>query len=367
MKVKNIHAHHFNDYRRKSADDLDQGVQRLLTDDDFKKNYYALTCLEYSPLHGKIFCGSTNFSLDLLQTFDPQTKRFESMRYQDFSNDNYEVKIHRSLAVDKDGSVIGATSCLYPESERLKAPGGRIFRFDYAKRTFETITIPQQHDYIQTISVDFERGLVYGFTYPVFCFFVYSMKEDRVIYSQYTGSIPHLSVIDDNGGYWGTWSMTKHHFFRYDPDRNEIDFFEHGFPTPCKNLMYPGSGPIDNALNIGDGAVYFTSETAELYRLDPKDAKLTYLGKAFPSVRLPALTMGPDGALYGAGGADWDVRLTRYDLKRGVFTDLGMLKDTTTGEPCFRAHDCVFVGNSLYVGETDHSMRSNHLWEVELF
>lgn len=366
MKVESIRPHILNEYRRPSADDLDAGTRQLLRDDEFRKRYYAFTCLEYSEPHGKLFCGTTNFSLDLLQSFDLETGAFESMRYQDFSEDFYEVKIHRSLATGSDGTIYGATSCLHPEKDRLKAPGGKLFRFDYKARAFEQLAIPKPHDYIQTITLDDERGMIYGFTYPVFDFFAYSLRDREVKYSQYMGSIPHLSVVDDLGGYWGTWGVRSHNFFRYDPATNAVTFHDHGFPTRCQNLMYAGAGPIDGALNIGDGYVYLASEQADLYRLDLASAELTYLGKPFPSIRLPALCLGPDGALYCAGGADWHVRLARYDFERGAFEDLGPLTDTRTNTPCFRAHDCVCVGNRLFVGETDHPHRTNHLWEATL-
>ena len=365
MNIKSIRAHHFNEFRRRERTDLDNSGGRRW-DDDFKKQYFAFTCMEYSEAAGKLFCGTTNMSLDLLQTFDPVTKEFECMGYFDFSEDSYEVKIHRSLALGKDGELYGATSCLYPLNERLKAPGGKVFRFDYESRSFELLTIPKEHDYVQTISLDPERQMIYGFTYPVFEFFAYSIAADEIKYMQYVGSIPHLSAIDDKGGYWATWDAKRHNLFRYDPDANEVEFFQHGFPKECRNLMYPGAGPIDMALNIGDGGLYIAHEQADLYRLDPESAELEYLGSPYPSVRMPGLAEGPDNVLFCAGGVDYGCRLAVYDLKKGSFRELGALVDTETGEKCFRVHDLVVLGDTLYVGETDHPERSNHLWEIEL-
>jgi len=48
------------------------------------------------------------------------------------------------------------------------------------------------------------------------------------------------------------------------------------------------------------------------------------------------------------------------------FEDLGAIVDGTTGENCFRVHDLVVVGDTLYLGETDNPERTNHLWEIEL-
>jgi len=366
MIIKSVTPRKLNEYKRKVKTDLDQDTEAVRRDESFRRDYYAFTCLAYHGPVGKLFCGTTNFRQDLLQAYDPATHEFECMRYQDFSKDEFEVKIHRSMALGNDGALYGAASCLYPEKYRLKAPGGKIFRFDYESRTFSLLSIPVKHDYIQTITLDARREMIYGFTYPVFNFFAYSIPDNDVKYIQYMGSIPHLSAVDDDGGYWATWGTRCHHFFRYDPDGNDVKFYDHGFPTKCRNLMYPNAGPIDMALNIGDGSIYMASEQADLYKLNPANAELEYLGKPFPSERLPGLCAGEGDVMYCAGGTDWNVRTAWYDLKTGSFHDLGSVKDSETGEPCFRAHDLAVVGNCLYVGETDHPERSNYLWEIEL-
>jgi len=67
MQVKSIAAHRFNDFRRSQGRDLDDTATQQWRD-DFKREYYAFTCLEYCEPAGKLFCGTTNMSLDLLQT-----------------------------------------------------------------------------------------------------------------------------------------------------------------------------------------------------------------------------------------------------------------------------------------------------------
>ena len=219
---------------------------------------------------------------------------------------------------------------------------------------------------MQTISLDPDRQMIYGFTYPVFEFFAYSIPDDEIRYIQYMGSIPHLSAIDDRGGYWGTWNPQRHNLFRYDPNTNEVKFFEHGFPKRCQNLMYHGAGPIDMALNVGDGSIYIAHEQADLYRLDPETAELDYLGSPYPSVRMPGLAKGPADLLFCAGGVDYGCRLAICDLSTRAFRELGPIVDSETGEKCFRVHDLLVLGNTLYVGETDHPGRSNHLWEIQV-
>jgi hypothetical protein len=365
MQIKSITSRCFRPYKRKARNDLDSGTEFVKRDEEFRKNYYAFTCLLYHARPGKLFCGTTNFSNDILHSFDPVSKKFESLGYAEFTKDKYEIKCHRSLAIGKDGKIYGATSCLHHVNERLQAPGGKIFRYDTQTQKFETLCIPKPHDYIQTISLDPLREMIYGFTYPVFEFFAYSIPENKVRYIQYMGSIPHLSAIDDEGGYWGTWG-DEHRFFRYDPDENRVRFFEHGLPNKCQSLMYKNAGPLDMVLNIEDGGLYICSETAELFRLNPSNAQLNYCGKAFPSVRMPGLCLGPRGLLFAAGGVDGGVRVCSYDRKLCTFKDLGPVVDSQTKEKCFRAHDLAAIGHTLYLGETDNPARGDYLWEIEL-
>lgn len=380
MRVKKITPRFFNYYERPARNDLDAGVDFVQKYPEFKKNYYAFTCLQYHEGIKKLFCGTTNFSNDVLHTFDPKTKEFESLNYADFGKDRFEIKCHRSLAVGKDGKVYGATSLLHDIPDRLNGPGGKLFCYDPKKKKLELIAIPVPHDYIQTISLDPEREMIYGFTYPVFNFFAYSIREKKVKFLHYMQSITHLSAIDDAGGYWGTWGLS-HKLFRYDPDTNKVEFHKHGLPHECRSLMYKHAGPVDMMLNAGDGYLYVTSEIAELYRLNPKNAEVKYLGRPFASDRMPGLTVGPKGLLFGAGGIDRDTQLCCYDRETGRFQHLGPIKATEAGNAgsksgadkrvpagavCFRTHDLIAVGNTLYCGETDNPERGDYLWEIEL-
>jgi hypothetical protein len=130
--------------------------------------------------------------------------------------------------------------------------------------------------------------------------------------------------------------------------------------------MYHGAGPIDSMLNGGDGFLYLGSEKCEVYRLNPRTAEVAYLGKPLPATRLPGLCLSDDGLLYGVGGNDNNVSVFTYDRKSRVFNVLGTLRDPRDGDPCFRPHDIIKVGDSLFLGETDNPRRSDCLWECKL-
>ena len=366
MKFTSVTRRCFSEYRRRDPTDLDDDAGAAAANKRFRKEYYAFTSLEFDERSRRLFCGTTNFSDDLLHAYDPASGQFESMNYAAIG-EPYEVKIHRSLCIGGDGCVYGATSCLHGIDEMAKGPGGKVFKFDPAAGTYEVLTVPIPQLYIQTISLDWDRRMIYGMSYPVFEFFAYSLERGEVAYRQYMGSISHIGAVDDDGGYWGTWlgKGKRHNLFRYDPSRNEVTFHDHGFPTPCRNLMYYLAGPIDSMLNGHDGYLYVGHESGELYRLDWRTARLEYLCKPLAGQRLPGLAAGPDGQIVGVGGSDEDTRGFLYDRKTGHCEPLGPIRDEQAAA-CFRTHDCCLVGDALFVGETDNPRRSCYLWECRL-
>jgi len=364
MQILEIKRHILSDYRRENTESIDDATADVSRNNAFRSRYYAFTCLLWHPGISKLICGHTNFANDLLHAFDPKTGRFESLGYASFA-EKYEIKVHRGLALGGDGSVYAATSCLHGIDERLAAPGGKVFKWDPKTGKFTLLCVPCPPDYLQTMSLDYKRGMIYGMSYPVFNFFAYSMKENRVVYSQYMGSITHIGEVDDDGGYWGTWGH-EHWLWRYDATANAVKFFRHGLPSKCESLMYPNAGPIDGFVNGGDGYLYIGSEKCEIYRLNPRTAEITYLGKPLVSNRLPGLIAGDDSLLYGVGGNDNNVRVFTYDRRSRVFSDAVHVRDSASGECCFRPHDIVKVGDSLFLGETDNPRRSDCLWECRL-
>jgi hypothetical protein len=362
-KIKTVKNHMVRPYAKKIGGLVDDNAAGLADQEDFKKGYFAFTSLLYRPQDGLLYCGNTNFGNDLLRTFNLKTGEFVSLGYQSFG-EKYEIKIHRSLELGADGKIYGATSCLHGVDKRLDGPGGKIFSYDPGTKKYECLCVPVERDYIQTISLDNERGMIYGFSYPVFEFFAFSLRERRVVYRQFMDSISHISAVDNGGGYWGTWSCA-HKLFRYDPEKNSVKFFDHGFPEKGGGNMYRNAGPIDCMINGKDGYLYTATDLGSLFRLDPASAKLEFLGKPFPSTRLPGLALGDDGLIYMSGGDDNNCILASYDRRERRFETLGAIAEPG-GEKCFRTHDIEIVGNKIFVGETDHPKRTDYLWECVL-
>ena len=341
------------------------GYREFVAEPDWKRNLISTTSLVYHPQRRRIICGLTAFDTDLMYEFDPQARTWHSLDYPSVS-EKFEIKIHRSLCLASDGSVYGATAGLHREDQRREAAGGRIFRFDFQSQSYDMLGRPVPPDYLQTISLDEERGLIYGVSYPVFRFFAFDIRTRQTRFEQYVGCLPHLMAIDDSGCVWSTWSPRTHHLFKYDPQQNRIHFFYHGLPNAKEgvNLMFPGMGPIDMSLNGGDGYVYIGMTTGSLVRIDPRTAEVEYLGKPTPEMRITALEVGPDGRLYGTSGQKGKIYLFAYDRQRRVFDVLGQIRDERTGIPLFIAHDmCIAEDGHIFIGETDTADRAGYLWE----
>lgn len=341
---------------------------RTVGDEDMRRNRVAFTSLLLNPNDELLYCGITAYDADIFYTFDPGSATFTSLNWADVG-EQFEVKIHRSLCLHPNGAIYAATACLHDVRRRLEAPGGKIFSYDPSRKKYEVLATPCPPDYIQTITLDSERGLIYGFTYPVFKFFKYDMASRQVTNFDYIGSITHISALDDKGRLWGTWHPRSHNLFCYDPDADEITWFDHSVPNGPQgsDIMYPGAGPVDCMINGGDGYLYIGTTLGTLVRLDPETAEVTFLGKPYAERRMPGLLVGGDGLIYGSGGDGGAAIVFSYDRETGSFRTLGELHDRDIDTTCYRTHDIALVGdNTFYVAETDNPQRSGYLWECTL-
>ena len=341
------------------------GYRDFTSNDDWKNNLISFTSLAYHPERKTVVCGMTSFNNELMVEFDPAKGTFTDLGYRPEA-EKFEIKIHRSLHLDRKGNAYGATACLHREDQRLEAKGGRIFYYDFETKKYDFLGIPVPHDYIQTITVDEDRGLIYGVTYPVFEFFAFDIRTRTVKFRQYMGSAPHIMALDDKGGVWSTWNTRTHNLFRYDPDTNTVQYFNHSLmPGQGADLMYPGAGPIDMMLNGGDGLLYVGCATGDLLRIHPETAEVEYLGRPTPERRMPALEVGPDGRIYGISGFYGKCHLFAYDREKRNFEDFGLITDGE--DQLYIGHDICFAeGNRIFAGETDTEERAGYLWECIL-
>lgn len=367
MKIISVTHHILTNYRstQNMADLVADPYDLREKAPDLFNNHVAFTCLLSHP-DGYLYCGLTRFNGDIFCRFDLRTKRFESLKYP---AEIFECKIHRSLELDTDGTIYGATACLHMENRRLEAPGGALFRYDPRRGKVEKFAVPVAHDYIQTITLDPRRRLIYGQTYPVFKFFVHHLDDGTTDNFDFVGSISHISAIDDQGCYWSTWNGSHHWLYKYDPSRKKIEWFHHSLPNAKAdaNIMYPNAGPIDSMINGGDGWLYVGTCGGSLCRIHAETARVEYLGHPAPTRRMPALKNFGDHLLLGCCGDNDGGCLFTYDKRNGHFDVLGSMVDSATGLYLYRTHDMEIAANGhVFVAETDVPERSSYLWEVEI-
>lgn len=338
----------------------------LRQDPNLRRNWISFTAVDWNASEGCLYTGLTAFDGDILWRFWPDEARFESLGFAQVSRDPQYVKIHRGLTPDGEGGYYFGTAALPDLDERPNLAGGAVFH--YKGGQFECLGIPAPPDYIQNIEVDLQRQRVYGVTYPVIQFFDYDLAQRRTRQRLFTGSHFHESGLDDDGYFWGTYAARRGHcLMRYHPDRKAPEFYDQPIPNLDANhaFTFPMNGPIDSFINGRDGFLYFGTTLGELYQLDPRDGRISLLGKPSAGIRLSGLVVGPEGKLLGSYGAYSETGLFLYDRTTRAFTDLGRMQDAEAS--CFMIHDIAWDGRErVYAAETDNVDRSSYLWVATL-
>jgi outer membrane protein assembly factor BamB len=350
-------------------------IRAITHDRNRAQEWISTTTTLYNPNDGLVYVGLTHREGDLLYAYDPKTGKATCCNYESIRVKN-EVKIHRSLILGPDGRIYGATAGLIDVRIRDESPGGQIWAYNPKAKRYEVYGIPVPHDYIQHVVFDFDRQMAYGCTYPVPWFFAFDMKAKRSKLVSFIGCLPHRSVIDDRGRVWSGWGMSADYssadnfLICYDPDTNAIAWLD---------MQLPGVGQkdgkqIDDAINLGDGYLYFGTVNGGFSRLNPDTREIEWIGKPAQGMRLCGIGEGPDGliyvltgAFYGQKGEDRKTRVFSFDRKKKQFSELGAIYDPEFGDGCAVVHHLsIGEDGTLWVGETDNDQRSGCLWECRV-
>lgn len=358
-------------------------IADLRADEGYCHDWISLDSLLWDADKKLLYIGLTSINTDILHTFDPATGAFKSLGFTRIS-DKFDVKLHRSIERDTDGTLFLATALLHDVDEQRQAQGGKLVHYDPAKDTYTLLGEPVAHNYIQSILLDAENRIVYGFTYPTEVMFRYDIASAKVVSTTFIGNgilicQPHCAVLDGQRRLWGTWGESRAfeddpgpntvRLFRYDPATDKMTWFEHGLPKVTPN----DKGRVDHMLLASDGMIYIGTTFGALCRLDPTTAQVEYLGKPFPGTRMAGLVQASDGLIYGTGNRGYGdnnegtVRVFVYDPAINVIRDLGALRDPATGANASNIHMIVEgEPGTLYLGENDNLYRSSYLWEVKI-
>ncbi|MGI8962027.1 MAG: hypothetical protein ACR2IV_20175 [Bryobacteraceae bacterium] len=374
----------------------------LAADPDWFHGWISFDAVTFNPGDGLVYCGLNSMDGDLLYTFDPHGGKFESLGTRQWT-DRYDVKIHRTILRNaRDGRIYLATSMLHDMDEHQQAHGGKLVRFDPATRSCEIVSVPAPRLYIQSIAADWERNLIYSFTYPAEAVFKTDLQTGCSEIVAYIGNAilmaqPHNAVVDRQGWLWGTCAETRAwdeilglnpiRIFKYHPDNDCLVVFDSGLSRwDDKEQLLPNSaegGPsvtsnlaetrhkqdfgfCDSMTYDGARYIYAGTVAGVLCRIDTETGKIEKVANVISSGRFPALSVR-DGVVYGSGGMHGRTQLIRWDTRGGAMQLYSDLVDESTGERPARVHELAIDDRGrIYLGENDNHVRSSYLWSVEL-
>lgn len=342
----------------------------------WRDGWISFDCVLADDDRDVIWCGLTNFAGDIFYKFDRSQGVFTSMNFAAIG-DRHDAKFHRSLTRGPAGELWAATALLHDVDRYMQAPGGALVRIDPATERIEIVARPFPHVYIQSITIDQERGLLYGQTFTPEFLFVFDLETHKTTCLGAIGSGIAMGQsetlrIDRRGTLWGTWSVTRawltspgqdqFRLWRYHPDQGQIEFLDYGLPAIGNDDGYAHGDGVHTG---PDGAVYMGTAQGVLCRIDPDTHTVQALGKPGPHQRLAGMANGVDAKLYGTAGRDGDSILFRYDPDNEALEDLGSIYDATTQQRPYQIHDLTCTADgTLYAGENDNPYRSGYLWEL---
>lgn len=374
----------------------------LVAHEQWRKGWISFDTVTWNCDDRRVYCGLNSIDGDLLYRFDPSTETFTSLRATRWT-DEFDVKIHRNLLYNRDDKCFYfATSLLHDVDQQCLALGGKLVKYDPATDAYEVLGIPVPKLYIQSIAADFERGLIYGFTYPAEALFVFDLRTRSSEILTYIGNSllfaqPHNPVIDGDGWVWGTYAETRAwdetlsrvpiRLFKFHPDGRRFVWFDFGlsrkddpeqiFPDPEKppgvesalaETRHPRDfGFCDSMLYDGRRYIYAGTVAGVLCRIDTRMNRVEKMAHVMATGRFPALAMSSDGTLYGAGGMKGHTQIMRYKPGSPWIESFIDLRDPERNEGPARVHELTLdADNRLYLAENDNHQRSSYLWTVVL-
>ena len=386
MKLASVRAHIL---KNRSFDNWESEVEGrwkiddLRADEGYCNDWISFDCLAWDDKTDRLYIGLTSINNDIFYVYEPAQNSFTSLNFRRIA-DQFDVKFHRSLEISHDGRIYAATALLHDVDQQREAKGGKLLRYDPAKEEYEVLAVPVPHHYIQSIKLDQDRRIIYGFTYPGEYLFRYDLETHDCRALAYIGNSvlmcqPHAASFDKYGRLWGTWGESRAfedvlgpvpvRIFCYDPDKDEFNWFQHGFPK----VDEADPARIDHMMLADDGLIYAGTVAGGFSRLDPETGNVEDLGRPFPNPRLAGLVQGLDALIYGAGNEGYGVdgkgeaRLFVFDPETKDLEDLGPIFDERIKAGAVKIHMLVATDDgTLYAAENDNILRSSYLWECRI-
>lgn len=348
-------------------------------DRKWREGWISFDCALYHPMDDRVYLGITSFdATGIFKAFDRKAGKFIDLGY-DRVADPFDAKFHRSLVEHRDGCIYAAPALLHCSDKYLDAPGAAVVKFNPCTGNMEKLGIVLPHVYIQALTLDSEREVLYCQCFPPEYLASFDLRTREVknlglLGSGYGGLAQGENLaLDDEGCVWSSWSLTRAwqdrpgpdaiRLCKYDPREGRVRFFQHSLPR------YDGSrgfAKLESFFNFGDRCMYASGGNGSLYRINiaSAEAELLFTPTLDRPSRLSSMVKSTDGVAYGITGRNGQCELLCVNYKTGQFEKLGPIVDAD-GVAMYQCHDIVVTTDGvLYACENDNPYRSSYLWEI---
>jgi hypothetical protein len=367
-------------------------------------NCSAITSL-VTAQSGKIY-GATSGDAAYLFVYDPKTNKVKHLgRLAGHQG------VYHSLVMGREGCVyIGTGKNVLEEVEiskqtgfgdnsidnslwnDIKKPyygykGGHLLRYDPTRNDgkvyladhncpAEDLGVPVPGDGIYALTIDGDRSIIYGLTYPNGHIFKYQTGEKifcdlgetnkKIVFhgpERDWRTLPRALICDDSGRVFTSGS--DGFLYYYEPGDKFLSVTDVKLPGEYYPVqLYEGYPTVECFAKGANGLIYGASCDGFFFSFEPDKMKLNNFGKPRVSRRMRALTGGCDGKVYMIAGERTEpCRLFSYNPQGGVFSDLGVMAVDRSPYYCWRGDqfECMTTGldGTIYVGESD---RRGHLF-----
>ncbi|HEX4808306.1 MAG TPA: hypothetical protein VH325_05220 [Bryobacteraceae bacterium] len=339
----------------------------------------AITALAVSPSDAGVVYGATSGKRSHLFALDPLQGYVQPLG---FLKD--VTAVHGSLAIARSGDVYvgGAIAVDNGGDGYDNYSGGHLLQYrpprDQAMRPIRIdaacevvdLGVPAAHESIYALTIDLERNVLYGLTYPSANFFRYDIEGSkftllgRVAERKMHGEkferdrlIGRAIALDDKGDVFTSGEDGA--LFRYRPGTQQVEKLPIAVPSePGRE----GFNRIEVWAADPSGTLYGGTTDGYLLRLRTNPPVVENLGKPLPQYRVNGLVVAHNGKLYGVGGDDDDMaRLFSYDPNRGVYEILGFIDVNRRPYYTWQAYRigamCLGADGAVYIGESERKSR----------
>ena len=367
-------------------------------------NCSAITSLVTAP-SGKIY-GATSGDVSYLFVYDPKINKVRHL-----GRLTGHEGVYHSLVMDRQGHLYIGTGKNVLEQVEISSQtgpgryavinslwndiqrqydgykGGHLLRYDPGKNDGKVclpgwdcpvtdLGVPVAGDSIYALTIDQDRNIIYGLTYPHGHIFKYEIRGGKfrdlgetnkeVVFhgpERDWRTLPRALVCDDSGRVFTSGSGGFLHCYK--PGDRTLTVTDIRIPGEYYPVQaYKGYPTVEYFVKDSNGLIYGASCDGYLFSFEPHRMRLSNLGKPRVTRRIRALAIGGDGKVYIIAGERIEpCRLFSYNPQCGVFSDLGVIAVDRSPYYSWRADqfECMTTGpdGTIYMGESD---RRAHLF-----